>query len=123
MSQSTETPHEDAIDQGINKYMVKIQGLIIPALLTIIGFFVVQSYFSLNQIMVDNQRFQVYIGTNNLRMENMENGLKEVRNEQDRLRSAQLANEKKAADEWSEFWRNYGFMFSVNSRPAPKPTR
>ena len=69
MSQQTPPPHEDAIDQGINKYMVKIQGLIIPALLAIIGWFVGQTLLTVNQIAADNQRFNTYIGTNNIRVQ------------------------------------------------------
>lgn len=123
MSQQNPPPHEDAIDQGINKYMVKIQGLIIPSLLAIIGWFVCQTLLTVNQIAADNQRFNTYMGTNNLRVDAVERGLSEVQAEQVRQRSAQLAGEKKAADEWSDFWRNYGFMFHVNAPRAAKPTR
>lgn len=109
-------PPEDAIDHGISKHMVKIQGLIIPSLLTIIGFFVVQSYFSLKEIIADNQRFNTYMGTTNLRVDGLEKGMAEVQAEQGRLRSAQFASDKRAADEWSDFWRQYGFYFNASGR-------
>ncbi len=123
MSQPNPPPHDDAIDHGISKYMVKIQGLLIPMLLTIIGFFAVQCYFSLNTVISDNQRFNTYMGTNNMRVEAVEKDLMEVKSQQDQLRAAQLAGEKKTADDWSDFWRQYGFMFSANAPRAPKPTR
>lgn len=123
MRHSTDNPQEDAIDQGISKYMVKIQGLIIPLLLGIISWFVGQTLLTVNQIAADNQRFNTYIGTNNVRMDRLEKDLDNVQTEQVNLRKAQLAASEKQADDWSEFWKDYGFMFSVNAHRAPKPTR
>ncbi len=105
----------DAIDQGISRHLLKIQGLIIPMLLSIIGFFVVQSYFDLKQIAADNQRFTTYIGTNNQRMEGVEKRLTDVEAEQRRLKEAQLEGVKKEADDWSVFWKEYGFFFSLTN--------
>ena len=107
----------DAIDQGISRHLMKIQGLIIPMLLSIIGFFVVESYFDLKQIVAENQRFSTYIGTNNQRMEGVEKRLTDVEAEQRRQKEAQLEAVKKEADDWSVFWKEYGFFFSLTNPP------
>ena len=121
MSQPIST--EDAIDQGISKYMVKIQGLIIPSLLAIIGFFVGQTLLTVNQIAADNQRFNVYIGTNNLRVDDLEKRMTKVEDKQRAQDQEHYNSVRKSADDWADFWKEYGFMFHANSQRAAKPTR
>lgn len=111
------TRTEDAIDQGISKHLVKIQGLIIPALLSIIGFFLVRVLLTVEGIAADNQRFNTYVLTNNQRVDGLERRVSKVEAEQDTEAHARIELEKKQANDWSEFYKDYGYFFNTNSRP------
>ncbi len=113
---------EDAVDRGITKHMARIQGLLIPLLLGIIGFFVVRVFSTVEGIAADNQRFNTYVITNNQRMESLESRVKKVEDDGDTLKHDALALDKKQSDAWADFWKEYGFMLNPN-RPHAKPLR
>lgn len=103
--------------------MVKLQGLIIPFLLGLIGFFLMQVFFTVKDIAADNARFNTYVVANDLWKGDMEKRMDAQEQDTKELKKAHLEHVKKTADDWSEFWKNYGFMFSANAQRAPKPTR
>jgi hypothetical protein len=116
------TQQEDAIDRGIMKHMARIQGLLIPGLLAIIGFFVVRVFSTVEAIDADNQRFNTYVITNNQRMDNLEGRVKKVEDGGENMRHDVLALDKRESDAWAEFWKDYGFILNPPRNHA-KPIR
>lgn len=114
---STTRTDADAIDQGISKYLVKIQGLIIPALLGIIGFFLVRVLLTVEGIAADNQRFNTYVMTNNQRMDGLEKRVNKVEDDQRDLKKEVTVQGIHQSNEWAEFWKDYGYFFSATGRP------
>ena len=119
MSHDTESTAE-AINNGINKYMVKLQGLIIPALLSLIGFFVMQVFFTVKDIAADNARFNTYVVANDLWKRDMEKWRTSAEEDIKSLKESHFEVVKKEADDWSEFWKNYGFFFSATGQRPRK---
>lgn len=116
MAFNQETIAEDAIDRGIHKHMARIQGLLIPVLLGIIGFFVVRVFATVEGIAADNARFNTYILTNNQRVEALEGRMKNVEDATNTNTKAVLSLDKKQSDTWAGFWRDYGYFLNPNLR-------
>ncbi|SHJ76126.1 hypothetical protein SAMN02745146_0099 [Hymenobacter daecheongensis DSM 21074] len=110
------TTTEEAIDQGISKYMVKYQGLIIAVLLSVIGFFLVRVLSTVEGIAADNVRFSTYVITNDRRMNGLEERVSKVEDDQAKSAKANTELEKKQANDWAEFWKDYGFLFTATGR-------
>lgn len=99
---------ETKVDLGINRVAVRVLGALVPALLGIIGFFVLQVLAKVNQIADDNQRFNTYIITSTSRIEGIESDVEQ-------LKKDVKAQGQKHAEDWAEFWRNYAALL-------PRPT-
>lgn len=119
MAFNPENTSEDAIDRGITKHIARLQGLLIPGLLGIIGFFVLRVFYTVDGIAADNQRFNTYVTTNNQRMENLEGRVKKVEDEEDTIKHDVLALDKKQSDTWAEFWHDNGFFINPNHHAKP----
>jgi len=118
----TPTNQDEAVEHGITKFTARILSLVIPALLTVIGFFVLRVFSTVEGIAADNQRFNTYVITNNQRMENLEDRVKKVEQGTTQASQEVMALDKKQSDAWAEFWKDYGFMLNPN-RPHAKPLR
>jgi hypothetical protein len=102
--------------------MARIQGLLIPGLLGIIGFFVVRVFSTVEAIDADNQRFNTYVITNNQRMDNLEGRVKKVEDNDEAIKHDVLELDKRESDKWADFWKNYGFIL-IPPRNHAKITR
>ncbi|MFD2787938.1 hypothetical protein [Hymenobacter rubripertinctus] len=109
----------EAVETGINRHLVRMMGLVISSLLGVVVFFLAQVYTTVQSIDADNRRFNTYIVKTEAQMAGFDKDLASIRDDIRGLKQAQTAQAKLHADEWSEFWKDYGFFFNVTARPAP----
>jgi hypothetical protein len=100
-----ETVVTTTVERSITRHLVRFQSWLIPTLLAIISFFVVQVLNTVNRIADDNQRFNTYILTSSEHFTHIETELKELKEWKD-----------EHTKEVGQFWKDHGYMFKPAKR-------
>jgi hypothetical protein len=106
----------DKFDNSFNRVLIRYQGVLLASLSSLVLFFLVQIYFKLDKVLVDNERFNTYTILNEHRWANTEKMLADLKVEMKELHQEIKENdrqdkihERESSQRWSEVLRDKEF--------------